>query len=209
MLTTPFYIYTIGFIAQLLFFGRTFYQWLSSEKQKKVVAPRFFWQLSLFASVLLFIYGYLRNDFAIMLGQSLTYFIYIRNIQLEKQWKKFPLISRIFLLLFPVIVVVYYYNNNVFDLNSLLINKGFSDQLLWLGIVSQIIFTLRFVYQWLYSEKQKISKLPVGFWILSLCGSLLIFLYGVLRKDPVLIVGHAFGIFIYIRNIYLIKSENA
>jgi len=184
MLTTPFYIYTIGFIAQLLFFGRTFYQWLSSEKQKKVVAPRFFWQLSLFASVLLFIYGYLRNDFAIMLGQSLTYFIYIRNIQLEKQWKKFPLISRIFLLLFPVIVVVYYYNNNVFDLNSLLINKGFSDQLLWLGIVSQIIFTLRFVYQWLYSEKQKISKLPVGFWILSLCGSLLIFLYGVLRKDP-------------------------
>jgi lipid-A-disaccharide synthase-like uncharacterized protein len=209
MLESSVYIYSIGFIAQLLFSGRTFYQWLSSEKQKKVIAPRFFWQVSLFASVLLFIYGYLRNDFAIMLGQSLTYFIYIRNIQLENQWKKFPLISRIFLLLFPVIVVFYYYNNNVFDLNLLLINNGFSDTLLWLGIISQVIFTLRFVYQWLYSERQKLSKLPSGFWILSLIGSILILSYGIFRKDPVLIIGHTFGIVIYIRNLILLAQENA
>jgi len=209
MLESSVYIYSIGFIAQLLFSGRTFYQWLSSEKQKKVIAPRFFWQVSLFASVLLFIYGYLRNDFAIMLGQSLTYFIYIRNIQLENPWKKFPLISRIFLLLFPVIVVFYYYNNNVFDLNLLLINNGFSDTLLWLGIISQVIFTLRFVYQWLYSERQKLSKLPSGFWILSLIGSILILSYGIFRKDPVLIIGHTFGIVIYIRNLILLAQENA
>lgn len=209
MLDAPIFIYSIGFIAQLLFSSRTFYQWLSSEKQKKVVAPRFFWQMSLLASVLLFIYGYLRNDFAIMLGQSLTYFIYIRNLQLEKHWHKFPLVSRIFLLIFPVLVVIFYYNNNVFDLQKLLFEKGFSDQLLWLGIVSQIIFTLRFVYQWWYSERLKLSKLPKGFWILSLFGSLLIFTYAVFRKDPVLMVGHTFGIIIYIRNLHLLTKEHA
>jgi lipid-A-disaccharide synthase-like uncharacterized protein len=209
MLSSPFIVYTIGFIAQLLFSSRTFYQWLSSEKQKKVIAPRFFWQISLMASFLLFVYGYLRNDFSIMLGQSLTYFIYIRNIQLENHWHKFPLVTRVFLSIFPIAVVVYYYNNNTFDIKNLLIDTGFSNQLLWLGIISQLLFTFRFVYQWLYSERQKLSQLPQGFWVLSLVGSLLILIYGILRKDPVLILGHAFGIVIYSRNIYLIKQEHA
>ena len=72
-------IYSIGFLAQLLFSSRLVVQWLTSEKQKRVITPTLFWTLSLVASFLLFIYGYLRNDFAIMLGQGLTYFIYIRN----------------------------------------------------------------------------------------------------------------------------------
>ncbi len=73
-------IYTIGFVAQILFSSRLIIQWLSSEREKKVITPTLFWTLSLIASFLLFIYGYLRNDFAIMLGQALTYFIYIRNL---------------------------------------------------------------------------------------------------------------------------------
>ncbi|MFD0932877.1 lipid-A-disaccharide synthase N-terminal domain-containing protein [Psychroflexus salinarum] len=209
MLDSSAYIYGIGFIAQILFSSRTFYQWLISEKQKKVIAPRFFWQMSLLASILLFVYGYLRNDFAIMLGQSLTYFIYIRNIQLENQWYKFPLVSRVFLLLFPILVVIYYYNNNTFDIEKLLFEKEFSNSVLWLGILSQITFTLRFVYQWIYSERIKISKLPKGFWVLSLIGSLLIFIYAIFRKDPVLLLGHFFGIAIYSRNLFLIKKEYA
>ena len=76
-------IYGIGFLAQLLFSGRLLVQWILSEKNKRVITPSLFWKLSLFASFLLFVYGYLRDDFAIMLGQSLTYFIYIRNLQLQ------------------------------------------------------------------------------------------------------------------------------
>ena len=75
----PWIIYSIGFIAQILFSGRLIVQWALSEKAKRVITPSLFWQMSLLASFLLFAYGYLRNDFAIMLGQSLTYFIYIRN----------------------------------------------------------------------------------------------------------------------------------
>nr|WP_093241101.1 MULTISPECIES: lipid-A-disaccharide synthase N-terminal domain-containing protein [Psychroflexus] len=199
--------YVIGFTAQILFSSRTLYQWLSSEKQKKVVAPRFFWQLSLLASFLLFIYGYLRNDFAIMLGQSLTYFIYIRNIQLAQQWKKFPVFLRWFLVIFPFLIVLYYYNNNTLDLNKLIFNNDMSDILFALGIISQVLFTSRFIYQWLYSEKKRTSSLPLVFWIISLSGSILILIYGLLRIDPVLILGHIFGIFIYSRNIYLLSLK--
>ena len=66
-------IYSIGFLAQILFSSRLVIQWITSEKQRKVITPTTFWTLSLIASFLLFIYGYLRLDFAIMLGQSLTY----------------------------------------------------------------------------------------------------------------------------------------
>ncbi|RRO12531.1 lipid-A-disaccharide synthase N-terminal domain-containing protein [Flavobacteriaceae bacterium 14752] len=201
-------IYSVGFLAQLLFSSRTFYQWIASEKQKQVVAPRFFWQMSLLASILLFVYGYLRHDFAIMLGQSLTYFIYIRNIQLEGHWRKFPKISRVFLWLFPVLIVVYYFNNNTMDIQNLFDTENIPIYLLALGILSQLLFTFRFIYQWIYSEKQKFSCLPKGFWLISLMGSILILIYGILRQDPVLIVGHAFGITIYFRNLKLLKLEN-
>ncbi len=90
-------VYSIGFLAQLLFSGRLLIQWIVSEKNKRVVTPSLFWKLSLLASFLLFVYGYLRDDFAIMLGQSLTYFIYIRNLQLQGEWQKSPKWFRIFL----------------------------------------------------------------------------------------------------------------
>ena len=63
-------IYSIGFLAQLLFSARLFVQWFLSERQKRVVTPSLFWQLSLLASFLFFVYGYLPQDFAKMLGQS-------------------------------------------------------------------------------------------------------------------------------------------
>lgn len=202
-------IYSIGFIAQILFSGRLIVQWLSSEKQKKVVTPTLFWFFSLLASFLLFIYGYLRQDFAIMLGQSLTYFIYIRNLHLQRQWKKFPLPIRVFLLFVPVLIVFYYYNNNIIDTELLFKNENIPFWLLVLGVVAQIIFTFRFIYQWLYSERKKESSLPLGFWLLSLVGASLILTYAVFRKDPVLLAGHGFGLIIYIRNLMLLRKEHA
>ena len=172
-------IYSIGFLAQILFSSRLIIQWITSEKQKRVITPTLFWTLSLTASFLLFIYGYLRNDFAIMLGQALTYYIYITNLQLQNQWNKYPVIMRWILLLMPVFVVIFYFNNNEIDTVKLFKNDAIPLWLLVLGIVSQIVFTLRFVYQWMYSEKHKESSLPFGFWALSLIGSLLILTYAI------------------------------
>jgi len=200
-------IYSVGFIAQLLFSGRLILQWILSEKSKKVLTPTLFWWLSLLASFLLFVYGYLREDFAIMLGQALTYFIYIRNLQLQGEWKKTPKIGRWFLWIFPVLIVIYSYNNNSYDVDKLLKNEAIPNWLLILGVIAQVIFTLRFIYQWIYSEKNKQSILPIGFWLLSLIGSVLILIYAVLRKDPVLLIGHFMGSIIYFRNIMISRNE--
>ena len=108
----------------------------------------------------------------------------------------------------PVFLGVYYFNNNVIDVDKLLKNEAIPPWLLSLGIVSQVLFTFRFVYQWLYSEKHKESTLPMGFWLLSNLGSLLILIYAIIRKDPVLFVGHLMGISIYTRNIILLFKQN-
>jgi lipid-A-disaccharide synthase-like uncharacterized protein len=199
-------IYAIGFIAQALFSSRVFLQWIISEKHKKVLTPKLFWELSLLASVLLFVYGYLRHDFPIMLGQVITYFIYIRNIQLENQWKKFPKWLRVALFVFPFVILIYGYNNNIMDRANLFNKENIPFVLMLLGVISQVLFTLRFVYQWIYSERRKESSLPMGFWVLSLAGSTLIFIYAIFRLDPVLLLGHSTGIIMYSRNIYLLKK---
>lgn len=201
-------IYAIGFIAQILFSSRLILQWIVSEKNKKVLTPKLFWEFSLLASILLFCYGYLRHDFAIMLGQTLTYYIYIRNIHLQHHWKSFPFIGRIAILLFPVVIVLVGFNNDVFDVDNLFKNERIPLWLLTLGIVSQVLFTFRFIYQWIYSEYKNESSLPMGFWIISLTGSFFILFYAIIRKDPVLFVGHFMGFIIYFRNILLIWKNN-
>lgn len=204
------FVYIVGFAAQILFSARLLLQWIQSEKVKKVLTPELFWQLSLIASFLLFVYGWLRDDFAIMLGQSLTYFIYIRNMQLQGSWQKLPKILRGFLYIFPLLIAIYSFKNNQIDVERLFRNEDIPLSLLIWGSIGQVIFTLRFVYQWIYSERKKESSLPLGFWLLSLVGSLMILSYAVIRKDPVLFIGQLFGFVIYIRNVYiLLKHDKA
>ncbi|MCI5057413.1 MAG: lipid-A-disaccharide synthase N-terminal domain-containing protein [Flavobacteriales bacterium] len=197
------FILTIGFSAQILFSGRMLSQWILSERAKKIIVPKIFWIFSLLGSFLLFVYGWLREDFAIMFGQVLTYFIYIRNMQLQGTWRIIPMVFRIFLFLFPILIIVYSYNNGRNDLNLLLKNEDVPLYLLLWGSIGQVIFTCRFIYQWIYSEYQKKSELPMGFWFLSFTGSILIISYAIIRKDPVLIVGQLFGLVVYTRNIYI------
>ena len=196
-------IYSIGFLAQILFSSRLIIQWFYSEKKNKIITPSVFWILSLLGSFLLFIYGYLRDDFAIMLGQSLTYFIYIRNLQLQGEWDKLNFLMRFLFITFPAYIVFYYYNNNVIDIDILIKETAIPSWLFILGIISQLIFTFRFVYQWIYSENKKESSLPLGFWLLSISGSILILIYAIFRYDPVLFIGHMIGSLLYARNIYI------
>lgn len=202
------YIDLIGFAGQGLFFSRFLFQLLLSEKQKKVVTPSIFWKLSLLASVIFFVYGYLREDFSIMLGQSITYFIYIRNLQLQKVWQQMHKVFQWFLFLFPVMIVIYAYNNNVYDLDKLLHNQNIPSWLFTLGIVAQLVFIFRFVYQWFSSEKKKTSHLPMGFWAISLTGSILILTYAIFRVDKVLFLAHSIGMFVYMRNMYLMRKQH-
>ena len=78
-----------------------------------------------------------------------------------------------------------------------------------IGFLGQFLFASRFIYQWVYSEKKGKSLIPIGFWYLSIFGGLGLLVYAISRKDPVIILGQTFGIFIYLRNLYLIyKKKN-
>lgn len=74
--------------------------------------------------------------------------------------------------------------------------------LLW-GTIGQLIFSSRFIYQWYYSEKVKRSVLPLGFWIISIVGAVIISSYAFYTDLYPIIMGHAFGFFIYSRNIMI------
>ena len=195
--------YLVGIIAQLLFSARLIIQWFKSEKAGKVLSPIIFWQLSLLAAFMLLIYGIMRKDFAIMLGQIIVYFIYIRNLQLKNAWKSLPKLIRIIAALAPFAAGIWLLSDVSNNLYDILYNKEIPLSLMIWGSAGQIIFTLRFVYQWFYSEHQGDSILPNGFWVISLVGSVMILSYAIFRKDPVLFAGQACGAFVYARNLML------
>lgn len=200
-------IYAIGFTAQLLFSSRLIVQWILSEKKKEVVTPSLFWKLSILASILLFIYGFYRKDLAIMLGQVLTYYIYIRNLQLQKEWQKAPSIFRLLLLISPIVLLSLGIFQGSLDWNKLTNKENIATWLLFLGVFSQVLFTFRFVYQWVHSERIKVSELSIEFWRWSVVGACLILIYAIFRKDPVLFLGHGGGMLIYIRNIIIWRKQ--
>ena len=76
-----------------------------------------------------------------------------------------------------------------------------------LGLVGQALFSMRFLIQWIYSEKHKKSVIPTAFWYFSLAGGLTLLSYAILRQDPVFIIGQGMGLFVYIRNLMLIRKE--
>jgi lipid-A-disaccharide synthase-like uncharacterized protein len=203
------FMYAIGFISQILFFARTILQWFKSEHVGQVLSPIIFWKISLLASILMLTYGILRNDAAILIGQFLVYFIYIRNIQLKDEWNSMSLISRIIILLCPVIILIYLFTGTDYTLDTFLQNEKNPLLLMIWGITAQIIFVSRFFYQWIYSENKGESVFPVGFWIISICGSVMTFIYAILRLDPILLIAHSLSIFIYLRNILIFYNKRS
>lgn len=201
-------VFVLGFISQVLFFTRTLFQWVQSERARKVVSPTIYWVLSIVASYLFFIYGWLRNDFSILLGQLISYYIYIWNLNENGVWEKINLFIKVVLVLTPFLAIGFVLKNGNYFVDNFLTNKSIPLWLLIFGSLGQVIFTLRFVYQWIYSMRRNQSLLPVGFWIISLVGSGIIAIYGLIRLDPILILGQSVGFIAYTRNIALYRKES-
>ncbi len=134
-------------------------------------SPTVFWMLSIAGSYLLCWYGWLRDDFSIILGQFIAYYIYLWNLYEKKVWTKLSWLLRAVLMLTPLLVGGLMLHDAETFMNDFLRNDKIPFWLLLFGSAGQIIFTLRFVYQWIYSYRLKESLLPVGFWIISLVGS--------------------------------------
>ena len=196
-------VFALGFLAQIFFSLRTLLQWWKSEKARKVESPAGYWILSVLGAYIMFIYGVMRDDFSIILGQLISYYVYLWNLGAKGIWKRIVPLLRIVLLLTPVAAVLMLLRNAAEYLQSFFFNDDIPFWLVIFGSAGQIIFTLRFVYQYLYSQRKHQSALPAGFWIISLIGSGVIIAYGMFRLDPVLILGQSFGFVAYIRNLMI------
>ena len=100
-------IFSVGLTAQVLFSIRMLVQWIASERAKRVLSPVLFWQLSLLASFVFCLYGWLRNDFAIILGQLISYYIYIWNLRIENKWQQIPMFARLLIDVMPLMAMGY------------------------------------------------------------------------------------------------------
>lgn len=76
-----------------------------------------------------------------------------------------------------------------------------------IGLIGQVLFAMRFLVQWISSERARRSVMPVAFWYFSIGGGLILLSYAIYRRDPVFILGQSTGIFIYSRNLWLIHAE--
>ena len=205
------WIFALGLVAQGLFSARMLVQWLRSEKAHKVVNPTLFWALSLAASLLFFLYGWLREDFALMLGQVIGYYVYIWNLHAKGVWGRLGGWRKPVLLLLaavPVAALIRMAADWPAVSATLFHNEAIPRWLLLFGSAGQVVFSLRFLYQAVYSARRGESLLPAGFWAISLVGALIILSYGILRRDPVVILAQSFGLVTYVRNLMLLHREN-
>ena len=84
---------------------------------------------------------------------------------------------------------------------------GNFDYGIMVGYIAQLMFSMRFVVQWIASERAGRSVVPTAFWVFSIGGGLMLLCYALYRKDPVFIIGQAFGVFVYLRNLqFVIRS---
>ena len=89
------------------------------------------------------------------------------------------------------------------------LGAGTQAELAWIlvGLGGQVLFMMRFVIQWIVSEKAKRSVIPVAFWWLSIGGAAILLAYAIWRADPVFILGQSLGFLIYARTLWLIHAE--
>ena len=199
---TSFMIDCLGYLAQALFSARFFVQWIMSERAKRVLSPTIFWQISMVASCIFCLYGWLRNDFSIIVGQLITYYIYIWNLNAHNAWKRLWAVIRWAIIAVPIVGVAWIALNWDEAYTHLFAHSDLPMWLIALGTTGQIVFTLRFVYQWIVSRRRGESLLPMGFWLISLTGSAIIITYALLRGGMYpLILGHITGVVVYSRNV--------
>lgn len=196
-------VVAIGWLGNACYFSRFLVQWLASERQKKSVAPRSFWWLSLAGTVLLSVYTYRAGDAVLLAGYLFTLVIYARNLALPQEGSGGPrpvpwgLLALAFVG-WGVLVAI-----NLGRVTDSLSPAPF----LVVGIVGQTVWSSRFVVQWLWSERRGEAHFPVVFWWISLVGNALLLTYAIHKADAVWIAGLCVGPIVQVRNLMLHRAR--
>lgn len=203
---SPIWVYLIGLAGMGIYGIRILIQWYLSEKTRQVESPGIYWILSSIGAIILYVYGWLRKDFSIIFGESVGYYIYMWNIGIMGLYKKVPRILIVLQAVFPLVILALIVRDLPTFVDTFLHNKDVPLWLLLFGVLAQLIYELRSVYQLIYSYKRHQSILPLGHWILAVTGSVMIITYGFIRHDWVLAIGQ-FSILFSIRNLMLSVSS--
>lgn len=193
-----YWLLALGFFGQAMFGARTIAQWIISEREGRVVSPVIFWVFSVIGSSVFLLYGVFRHDLVIIVGQTISFYIYVRNLALKGVWSKIPISAKGLVLLIPPVILSY-----ASSLNDEKISLDFTDVFFLIGIVGQLLLNFRYFYQWYFSERAHESLLPLGFWIISAVASVMVVVYSLYRDDIVLLVAQSLGLIAYSRNIYI------
>lgn len=216
------FIYPLGFLSSVAFGLRGLLQWVTSEVQQQSVVTKAFWRLSLVGNLLLMIHSFFQLQFHVCIVQACNSVISWRNLNLMGERSKQQslrivlqlFIASILFITLGFVIQGYLFGNGSiewFRLPSLssdepmLIKVGVA----WhaLGCIALILFSSRFWIQWWHAEQNRVSSLNPLFWWISLWGGILTLVYFIRIDDPVNVVGPAFGLFPYIRNLMLIYRQ--
>jgi len=212
------YLWTaLGIGGALLFYGRFYVQWLASEFKKRSVMPTVFWYMSSCGSVMLLAYAVWERAPLGALGQNFNLVVYARN--LVHIWREKGHLSKRASLLVHVavfsvvfagvgfVVLTWYWE---YEANRVKPPEEARVTWLWLavGLVGQALFALRFVIQWIATERQKKSVVPTSFWYISVAAAALQCGTFVQRQEWVFAAGMIATILIYARNLWFIHTHD-
>lgn len=203
MITTSLTTLIIGLLSQVCYGLRQLVQWVMTERAGRVVSPTGYWAFSLAGCCFMLSYGWLRDDIVIIAGQVLSFYVYVLNLDYKGAWRRIPLAVRVVLYTVPLFGIAAIAFNAPELVARFLHNPEVPLWLMIYGTTAQAIFISRYAYQVVYSVCRKQSCLPPGFWVISLAGASLIFVYGLLRRDPILILGQSVALIIFARNLYI------
>ncbi len=210
----PVFWHLVGIVAGVLFYGRFVIQWIISELQRRSVIPVVFWYLSISGSLLLLTYAIFLQSPVGALSHCFNMIVYSRNLVLiwrEKGW----LTPRLSVFIHSVVALVvllavlaaarvwlheYHLTQNVSP-------SEMRQTWFWIfvGVAGQSLFACRFLIQWLVSDKEGRSVVPLSFWYLSIAASTLLAASHIQRNEWVFAIGVAATVVIYARNIYLVQ----
>lgn len=189
----------LGWLGQALFFLRFWFQWRASERAGRSVAPRSFWWMSLGGAMLLGGYTFSVREPVLVGGYAASAWIYARNATLAGPavaWR--PAAHAIEVAGIVAVLAL------AFAAGAAALAGG-EVAPVWFAAAAggQLLWSSRFVVQWLASEREGVSHFPRSFWWLSLAGNLLLLAYAVHRGDPLLVCAFALGPIVQVRNLVL------
>lgn len=199
-----------GWAGQAVFTWRILEQWWMSEKAKRSVIPSAFWAWSLAGSALLLVYAFHRRDPVFVLGTLINGCIYLRNFAIARRGPSHAGAGSARRAMWPVVAALAVFV--VITIEAVGPDHGlvrFDYAFLWLvvGFLGQVLWSGRFVVQWLVSERLGRSVLPASFFAMSLAGALLLFVYAISRRDWVNMAAYGPNFIPYARNLVLLRRE--